>query len=276
MIDNINIYKDTSSWELALAVRDEEVHNIEKIVKDKPELLNNQEPKYGATLLLWAVGMEKYKSAETLLKCGADPNIASIIDGETPLFRAAGYSWVDKDNKNDPKYVKLLLSYGADPNKNYIGNYIEGEKTVIEPGTSPLMNSIGCGIEKTKALVDGGADIDYKTKRGSTGAIQALLEYDSPEYAYYLIIEKKAKVSDPYHRRESYGNEDSNEKLFPVDILRNWIFKLDSEQYKTKMEIAEKFAQQGVNYSDTKIPNNRLSQIKKLYPDSWKEYIKKY
>jgi len=32
-------------------------------------------PKYGATLLLWAVGMEKYKSAEALLKCGADPNL---------------------------------------------------------------------------------------------------------------------------------------------------------------------------------------------------------
>ena len=92
MINDINIYKDTSSWELALAVRDEDAHNIEKIVKDKPELLNYQDTKYGATLLLWAVGMEKYKSAETLLKCGADPNIDSTIDGETPLFRAAGYS----------------------------------------------------------------------------------------------------------------------------------------------------------------------------------------
>ncbi len=37
----------------------------------------------GATLLLWAVGMEKYKSAETLLKCGAN----------------SGFSWVDNDAK---------------------------------------------------------------------------------------------------------------------------------------------------------------------------------
>jgi len=59
--------------ELALAVKNEKTRTIEKLAKENPELLNYQEPKYGATLLLWAVGMEKYKSAEALLKCGADP-----------------------------------------------------------------------------------------------------------------------------------------------------------------------------------------------------------
>jgi len=33
----------------------------------------------------------KYKSAEALLKCGADPNIASTVDGMTPLYLAAGF-----------------------------------------------------------------------------------------------------------------------------------------------------------------------------------------
>lgn len=276
-VTNINIYKDTPVWELALAVKDQKTETIEKIAKSKPQLINYQEPKYGTTLLLWAVGMEKYESAEALLKCGADPNIASAIRyGETPLFVAAGYSWIDNDFKKDPKYVKLLLRYGADPNKNYTGSDGPGIKTVTEPGTSSLMNSIGCGIEKTKAIVEAGADINYKTKTGNTAAIYALLIRQNPEYAHYLIVEKKAKVSEPSYRRATYGNEDPNEKFFPVNILRNWVYDLDSERHKMKMEIVEEFARQGVNYWDTEINKFTLEQIKKLYPDTWEEYIKKY
>jgi hypothetical protein len=72
-IVDVRIYKDTPAWELALAVKHQNTGTIEKIAKNKPELLNYQDPKYGATLLLWAVGTERYQSAEALLKCGADP-----------------------------------------------------------------------------------------------------------------------------------------------------------------------------------------------------------
>lgn len=279
-ITNIRIYRNTPVWELALAVKRQDTGSIERIAKNKPDLLNYQEPKYGATLLLWSVGTERYKSAEALLKCGADPNIPSTNNssygGQTPLFVAAGFSWVDRHAKKDPKYVRLLLSYGADPNKNYTGFDIPRIDSVIEIGTSPLMHSIGCGIEKTKALVEAGADINYKTKRGTTAAREALLYEEFPEYAYYLIVEKKAKITEPFYRRISYGNEDPNEKLYPVDLLRYWVFDLNSKAYKVKMEIVAEFARQGVNYWETKIPKFTLEHIKKRYPDTWEEYIKKY
>ncbi len=277
---NINIFKDTPVWELAVAVKEQKVAAIEKIAKDKPELLNYQDPKYKLTLLLWAVGMEKYNSAEALLQCGADPNIASVryetYSEETPLSVAAHFSWVDTVAKKDPKYVNLLLKYGADPNWIYIGH-----EHGMEPGTSILMESIGCGIEKTKALVEAGADINHKTKSGRTAAVQALLAggpaVERNAYAHYLIVEKKAKVSEPYYRSiKTYGNEDPNEKFFPVDILRDWIVAIGSEEYKMKMEIVDEFARQGVNYWDTKIPSDRLKQIKKLQPNTWQEYIKQY
>ncbi len=274
-ITNIKIYKNTSAWELALAVKDQDTALIEKIAKENPQVLNYQDPIYGATLLLWAVGMEKYTSAEALLKAGTDPNIASVrLDGRTPLFEAAEYSWIDNDAKKDPKYVKLLLQYGADPNINAIGS-----SNGIEPGTSPLMNSISCGIEKTKALVEAGADINHKTKSGETAALKALATggpnatLEGMEYAYYLIVEKKANVIDTFDGFDSYGND---KKLYPVDTLRNWIYDLDSKRYKIKMEIVKEFARQGVNYWDTKIPKYTLKLIKKRYPDTWEEYIKKY
>jgi ankyrin repeat protein len=271
-ISNINIYRGTPAWELALAVKDENTNKIEKIAKNKPELLNYQDPKYGATLLLWSVGSEKYKSAEALLKFGADPNIATKVAGETPLFRAAGFSWVDNEVKKDPKYVKLLLSYHADPNKNYIGRNDDD----INSGNSPLMNSIPSGIEKTKALVEAGADINYKTKSGETAAICALrsgklnVTEERRTYAYYLIAEKKAKVN------ESYYITDPNEKFYPVDMLRDWTTELGSEEYKMKMAIVKEFANQGVNYWDTKTSNSTLEHIKKCHPNDWEDYIKKY
>jgi len=278
-ITDIRIYKDTPAWELALAVKKQNIRKIERLVRNKPNLLNYQEPKYGATLLLWAVGMEKYRSAETLLKCGADPNIASTFDGETPLFLAAGYSWVDRAAKKDPKYVKLLLNYGANPNICYIGFNRNGIDSIIEKGSSPLMNSIGCGIEKTKALVEAGADINYKTELGTTAAKKALLVGSNStleylQYAHYLIVEKKAKVTDYYYGRYSFS--DPTRKFYPVEILRDWVYPLGSKEHKIKMEIVEEFARQGVNYWETKINESTLRIIKKRYPDTWEEYIKKY
>ncbi|MBG9734184.1 ankyrin repeat domain-containing protein [Paenibacillus alvei] len=264
---SINIYKNTPVYELALAVKAQNTNKIEKISKQNPELLNYQDPKYGITLLTWAVGMEKYKSAETLLKSGANPDLANTR-GETPLFIAAGYSWIDREAKKDPKYVKLLLSYDANPNLNYI----QGDEydNITKTGTSPLMKSIGCGIEKTKALVEGGAEINHKTPSGETAAIVALMvggpnaTLAGMEYAKYLIVEKKAKVSEPYSGKH------------PVDILRDWVYPLDSEEYKIKMEIVKEFSNQGVNYWDTKANDYTIMQIKKAYPDSWEEYLKRY
>lgn len=231
---------------------------------------------YGATLLLWAIGMEKYDSAEALLKFGANPNIGTSIEGVTPLFLASGYSWIDNDSKQDPKYVELLLSFRADTNINYIGRDDPGNKTVIEPGTSPLMNSIGSGIEKTKALVEAGADIDYKNERGYTAAIQALQAHWVPEYAHYLIAEKKAKVKDPFFLRENYGSENPNDEFLPVDILRYWIYDLNSKEYKMKLDIIQEFKRQGIDYWATEIDEDIINQIKALYPQTWEEYIKSY
>jgi len=284
-ITNVNIYKDTPAWELALAVEAQKINKIGKIVIEQPALLNYQDPNYGVTPLMWAVGMEKYRSAETLLKCGADPNIASIhyktFWGESPLFLASGYSWVDSDAKKDPKFVKLLLSYGADPNWSFVESEDPDRNSVIETGTTPLMNSIGCGIEKTKALVELGADINRKTKSGSTAADIALLcgwnkTLDWAKYAHYLIVEKNAIVTEPSYRRFNYGNEDPNDEFYPITTLRLWVCDLNSEKYKLKMEIVEEFARQGVDYWETPIHKNTLMQIKKLYPDTWEEYIKSY
>ncbi len=280
-ITNVKIYQNTPAWELAKAVNNQDTKKIADIAEKKPEALDYQDPKYGTTLLFWAVGMEKYDSAEALLKAGADPNIISTYEGGTALYRAAGFSLVDTQAKKDPQFVKLLLEYGADPNIGFVGN---DHNNSTEIGTTPLMNSIGCGIEKTKALVEAGADIDIKVPDGRTAAVKALggggytTHVDATRYAYYLIVEKRASVSDAYYYRANRNQPiDEGSPMYPVDALRYWVFDLDSEGHQMKMEIVDEFARQGIDYWETDIPSKYvLEYIQALYPDTWEEYIKRY
>ena len=316
---NIKIFEGTEAWDLAVAVKNQNTKKIDKIAKENPNLLDFQEPIYDCTLLIWAVGMEKYQSAQALLKCGADPNIiadsvdkhkeeaetalkngdmalyeriSSSFSQRTALYIASGYSWIDNQAKKDPKYVKLLLEHGADPNLHFttgVEYFLlpDGNKDPygMETGTSPLINSILCGIEKTKALVEAGADINNQTESGETAAIKALdagwgaVTIELRQYAHYLIVEKKAIVTEPYYtsRYLSLQFHDGEVKeYYPVNILRKWVCSLDSEDYKLKMEIVDEFARQGVDYWATEIPQKELKEIKYRYPDTWEEYIKVY
>lgn len=266
-IVNVNIYKGTPAWELAKAVKSQDVQKIAEIAAKNSDVLNYQEPIHQATLLYWAVGMEKYDSAQALLKAGADPNIIIVtkFSSDTALCLAARYSFIDNQAKKDAKFVQLLLKHGADPN-------ISVEKSCA----TPLMQSIGCGIEKTKALVEAGADINFKTEAGMNAVIQAFMHggpnstLDGMKYAQYLIVSNKADVT------KSYLTAPSGEKLYPVNFLRNWIYPLDSDRHILKMEIVEECARQGADYWSTEITKRQLDQIKNKYPDTWEEYIKRY
>ncbi len=273
----IGNFRDTEAWELAKAVKWQNTGKIKKILKDNPELVNFQDPTHDMTLLMWAIGTEKYKSAKTLLECGADPNIASEAwYGETALLIACGFSWVDTFAKTSPKYVDLLLEYGADPNQCYTSGYKKGE--------SPLMEAIGGGLDKVKSLVEGGADINY-VKNNGTGrtAVECSITYaliDDIETVHYLIVEKKADIPAPYFYKISDLSTNPITEVtkvcYPLEDLRDWgmNFELDSPKYQIKLEIINELISRGVDYYAIEIPKNELERIKKQYPDTWEEYIK--
>ena len=99
---------------------------------------------------------------------------------------------------------------------------------------------------------------------------------DSLKYAYYLIVDKHADITGSYPRLVSFGNQMSKEECYPVELLRGWIFDIDSEKYKIKMEIVDEFMRQGVDYWNSEIPMHDLQTIVDMYPDTWREYIKQY
>ncbi|MBI9015462.1 MAG: ankyrin repeat domain-containing protein [Clostridiales bacterium] len=274
-IYDVRIYKDTPAWMLAKAVNKENTSKIESLILENPELLNYQDPRYGATLLYWSVGKDYYESAKKLLDLGADPNIKTTYLIETALFQASGYLWHDSSLDQDPKFVKLLLENGADPNISF-GGYSDKEKnSVTAIGETPLMASINTGIEKTKALIDGECDINQKDKYGKTAATRSLLNEDYIKYAYLLIVVNKAHVNEPVYSRIKF-EQGIKESYYPVRMLRNLLFELDSDEYKMKMEIVKEFQRQDQDYWSTEITDEQMKRIKQLYPDTWEEYINKY
>ncbi len=274
-IKDILIFKNTPSWNLIQAIQRNRISDIKEIIESDTMLKDYQEPVFGMSPLMWAVQNDKYQSVKALLEMGADPNLRSKT-GATALFKAISYSWVDTDSKSSRKYVELLLDYNADPNIVYIGQNKEGVDDPIEEGTSPLMHAVPRGFGKVKALVEAGAKINYKTKTNKNAAIIALL-MEEVNVAHYLIVENNAIVSEPYYFYEIGGDSIEYDKPhYPVLLLRNWIFDLDSEKYQKKLDIIKEFRKQGYNYWGTEIHPKTKERIKIIYPQNWEEYLNKY
>lgn len=277
-VQDIKIFKNTEAWNLIQAVENNDVSEIQSILKQHKNLVNIQDPFFGTTVLMWAVSSEKYNGAKALLENGANPNIISKT-GTTALFRAISYSWEDTEAKENSKFVKLLLDYKADPNINYCSPKIEGQTDPIECGTSPLMYSVSRGFEKVKLLINAGAIINHKTKSGKTAVYKALLMKDV-NAAYFLIVQHQANIMEPYYFY-SLKNDTLIEKEKPhylVDLLLDWTFELNSLEYKKKKEIIAEFKTQGIDYESRKqnISKLILRRIQKMYPSDWREYLKEY
>ncbi len=82
------LFQNTSAWELAKSVQDEDVTKIDKIVSENPKIINYQEPKYGNTLLKLTVMNQQLKPFKALLEKDADINIHNTFDGTSSLIEA--------------------------------------------------------------------------------------------------------------------------------------------------------------------------------------------
>lgn len=274
-IRDIRIFNNTAAWGLAQAVKNGDIHEISGIAKECPDILNYQESRYGFTVLMWGVKMEKYDGVKALLELGANPDVRSN-NGKTALFLATEYSWLDNEAKKDPKYVDLLLLHNADPN---IGTAKPGIGSTTAEGTTPLMIASTRSFAKAESLVKGGADINSKTASKETAASMALLDGlgESVDVAYYLIVKKGAIVNEPYYFFNILSDGiNFDNPHYPIESLEDWLFELGSDQHKKKIAIVEEFKKQGQDYWTMKKHPKTIERIKKLYPNNWQEYLKKY
>ena len=254
------LFQGTPSWNLAKAVEDQDTVQITNMLSKNKALLEFMEPKFGQTLLQLAVKTLKYESVKTLVSLGADPNRQDTYDGTSPLMEAAHIHFLGNDHYgSDPRYLKLLLEHGGDPNAEQKGTRRKGNNTRY----TPLLRACEIGnMEYVKMLVEAGANVGYINDFHMNPLGSAVMLGRNPDVVLYLI-EKGADY------KLSLLTRVNGEKYYITDAMRYWRFDIGSEEYKKKMQLVDFLKKNGMDYRKTKIPEEFI-------PDYPKEYLDKY
>lgn len=281
-------FQNTPAWELAKATEDGDTLRMRKLLQRTPSLLDYQEPHGGMTLLMMTVMNqarphsfpEKYiyqvsfrdnkvqhRSFRFLLEYGAHVNMVNPVTGETALLLACSSAYYHM------QYIEELLAYGADINyiQPRISNiYMEDNKTV-------LMGAVSSGrLDIVKFLVEHGAKINYTNSYRQTPLSVAMYKsyYDIALY----LIKKGANYRAPLGRRCDmlflYGD---TALVYIAEYLRyKVVLQHDTQRRKRKMELVEYLKEQGIDYAKTPIPESVVEDVRKIYPETWREYLKNY
>lgn len=262
--NDYRLFQNTLAWELAKSVEDEDTIKIKEILNNKKVDIDFKEPKFGNTLLMLAVVNSKYDSAKVLLDAGASPNTSDTFRGTSAIIDAAG--------NDDPKYLKLLLSHGGNPNALENVQVKENDSARTTALSKAISNLDPASLEKVQLLVEAGADMNYSNDGNPAYTVLPLgaaFKQDKLDVALYLL----QKGAD--YKKIMYIMVDSH-KVQILEALRKCIIDLESEQYKSKLEVIQFLKGKGLDYSKEPIPDYIRERIKKKYPKDWDDYIKKY
>lgn len=250
------LFQETPAWELAKAVDDGDTTKIKKEIRAQKNLIDFQEPRFGQSLLMLAVLNMNYPSVKVLLELGANPNLQDRCYGDSPLMAAAELE--TPTSGSDPRFLKLLLKYGGNPN-----TLQDGPKKTRK---SPLMIACEKGdLNYIKVLVDAGAKVDTVNEYGISPldfAVTAAGLYRRPEIVLYLI-NKGAKFKNVLYKIID------GQKKYITDGMREWHFELGSAEYKKKMQLVDFLKKNGMDYRTSEIP-------KEDFDNYSKEYLQKY
>jgi uncharacterized protein len=178
------LFQSTPEWELAKAVAKEDTIAITELLKTGKFNVNRQEPKFGRTLLMLAVGNDKLKSVKALLQNGADVHARDINDDQA-IHEAAYYISL---KKNAYPIMDLLLQFGANSNAVSAKGY----------PTVPLQGAVA-DSSCAELLLKHGADLYYRNSDSTYVVWTALCDYqnDNIFMARHLIVENRNLVPNP-------------------------------------------------------------------------------
>ena len=241
------LFQNTPAWELAKAVQDEDTGKIDKIVVENPRIINYQDFKYGNTLLMLTIMNQQLKSFKALLRRGADVNTHNTFDGTSPLIEACASKYYNII------FAQILIEYGSNVNDIEIGKRRQGNSTRL----TPLIASSKTGnLDMVRFLVSKGADVNYQNEFGQSALSESVMlsEY---KVAYYLL-QNGADYNRPIFYRYDYSvpieksnPKDKGEPMYLLDVLKEDVSDIDTDEYKYKMLIIDFLKSKGLSRNAT-------------------------
>lgn len=189
------LFQNTKAWELAKAIRAEDVENIVSAIKKDTSLLNFQEEIRGTTLLMISILHRQTEIAKLLLEAGANPNLYDK-NGTSTIIMAC------RDKELNPTMVQALLNKGANVNDAEIGKRREGNTTRDFP---LIVASRSGNLPLVTFLVSKGAEINKTNEYGQTalGAATLLGYYD----VVLFLLKSGAKPDTEIFKRPEENNK---------------------------------------------------------------------
>lgn len=184
---NIKLWKETPAWKLAKAVQRNDTIAINRILSEGRLSIDYREPTYGESLLYWAIYNNKIETVRFLLSKGANPNLHTRFNGESPMTRSCDFGV-------DIEILRLLLEHGGNPNDHATE---EDSITYMRSDETPLYNAAGSSLEKTKMLIEAGADVNLALVKGKTPLDHALIR-NRFEVILYLLTECGVDPNDTF------------------------------------------------------------------------------
>ena len=247
---NVNTFSG-SYRDLVIAIDKEDTASIVKLVKDENLDVNHKDPRYGISLLRWALANRKYYSFQMLLDLNANPNQTDTTKEYVPVTTIAAKI------AETSSYLGLVLKHDGNPNIA-----ASNLKKVQYTEATPLCAAASTSLQNVKLLIENGAEIDFCPYSNFLPLTTALIA-DKIGIARYLIIEKSADVHKVFTVRVN------NDTAKIGEMLRLNVYPLESEEYKLKMQIVDFLKTIGIDYRNTPIP-------KYLYNNYSKDFLDKY
>lgn len=238
--NDYRLFWNTAAWNLAVAVRNENVNDIKRIVNEEKVNVNFQESRFGQTLLMLAVENLHYNSCKALLDVGADANIHDKYNGSSPIIRSAG---LQDDKSDNTRILKLLLSYGGNPNDEETGERQVGNTTRKTPLLVACSGSSIFSLDKVQTLVQAGADINHKNEYKGFPLSEALLAENYNVVLY--LLQKGANYNEIIIDRAEFTK--GGEKVYIIDYLKEQSFSDNGEKSQQVAKIFEFLKQKGIN-----------------------------
>ena len=188
---NIFLWEETPAWELAKVLSKGDTIGANSLLESNQINVDFREPRYGASLLFWAIEDKNVEMVEYLLKKGANPNLHNTWTGLSPIM------WATINTVDNKDIIKLMLAYGGNPNE-----FVKEDEPIRYEARelfTPLTFAASFDLETVKLLIDAGGDVNFfpEPEPGIT-ALFGSINRNKADILKYLLIDCQADYTKCY------------------------------------------------------------------------------